>query len=181
MFLSKKILTASYFITLLMLSQALFAQKTGDFGVSLGFEDNGNTRKGRAAALTLALQYSPLNWLSAGIRGGFSHDFNTIMTAEGAGTLRWTFARPGGIPLFAEGFAGASYIYADEDRGKSGVLFSGGAIAGARFAAGRFYAEPFAGYGYPKGFAAGFNIGCVFQTGNRSGSQAAGKTEEAAR
>jgi len=43
------------------------------------------------------------------------------------------------------------------------MVFCGSGAAGARFPAGKFYAEPYVSFGYPRMLGLGVNIGYNFQ------------------
>ncbi|MDR1597076.1 MAG: hypothetical protein LBR99_05155 [Treponema sp.] len=148
-------------ITLTVLvSLAGTAQEAKQLALGLGVDGNMNTRKGAALGGTVSAGYGIIPNLAAGIKIGFSHNFDTIMTLEPEVFARWYFLDSKNISPFVQAGLGTSVFFED---GAVYPAFLGDLSAGLRIPFSRqWYTEAYLRAGYPFIWGAGIIAGYRF-------------------
>ena len=95
-------------------------------------------------------------FFAAGLKTGYSHNFNGIATLEMAALGRWYFLSSEKSRLFAQVEAGADLIFYD---GETFPALLGGLALGWRVPLGSWYLEPLLRVGYPYIWGAGLGFG----------------------
>ncbi|MDR2618030.1 MAG: hypothetical protein LBC62_04085 [Treponema sp.] len=147
-------------ITLIVLVSFAEAQEAKQISLGLSVDGNMNTRKGAALGGTLSAGYGIIPNLAAGIKIGFSHNFDTVMTLEPEAFARWYLWEIKGMSLFAQAGVGASIFFEN-----SAVFpaFLGDLSAGIRIPFNQqWYVEPYLRAGYPFIWGAGIGAGYRF-------------------
>jgi hypothetical protein len=147
------------FILLIILISLVEAQEQKQFALGLGVEGNMNTRKGAALGGIISADYGIIPNLAAGIKFGFSHNFNRILTLEPELFVRWYFWALKDLSVFAQAGLGTSVIFED---GAPHPAVLGDISAGLRIPLGQWYVEPYLRTGYPLIWSAGLGAGYRF-------------------
>jgi hypothetical protein len=153
--------TLLLFVTLIVLVSLVgTAQEAKQIALGLGIDGNMNTREGAALGGAVNAGYGIIPNLAAGIKIGFSHNFDSVMTLEPEVFARWYFLDIKGISLFAQAGVGASIFFEN-----SAVFpaFLGNLGAGIRIPFNQqWYMEPYVRAGYPFIWSAGIGAGYRF-------------------
>jgi hypothetical protein len=144
---------------LIVLVSLVGAQETKQFALGLGVEGNMNTRTSAALGGTASADYGIIPNLAAGIRFGFSHNFDQIMTLEPELFVRWYFWELKGLFFFAQAGLGTAVIF--EDKAAHPAVL-GDIGVGLRIPLNRWYVEPYLRTGYPFIWGAGLSAGYRF-------------------
>lgn len=150
-----------WFIVILMtfLTVIISAQEARQFSLGLGVDGSMNSRKGFALGGSLSLDYGIIQNLCAGIKFGFSHNFDRIMILEPESFVRWYFFSTMKISLFAQADIGASLVFEDL---KLHPTVLGGLTMGVRIPLKDWYVEPYVRGGYPVIWGSGIIAGYRF-------------------
>jgi hypothetical protein len=146
------VLCLLFFITCFFLTPNVCAYD----GIFAGFgaEANAYSHEGAAAGGKLLFGIDLNGYLTAGLKTGFSHNFDTVGVLEPLAFFRYYLPMLKGP--FVEAQAGMAFFFED---GKTYPAFSGGLAAGWRFAFGKdWYLEPSLRGGYPFAWSAGLSI-----------------------
>ncbi|AEF83703.1 conserved hypothetical protein [Treponema primitia ZAS-2] len=167
----KKII--SFLIILLVLTGLASAQtlsaetpvsekKTLKVSIWAGLEWNMNARTLFSLGGILGANYAIKSSFAAGIKNGFSYNFNEIVVLEPEGFFRWYFLQGEAGSIFLQGDLGASFIFADS---RLYMLPLGGISGGIRIYlknSENFFLEPYGRLGYPFVFGIGITGGYSF-------------------
>jgi hypothetical protein len=150
-----------FLLCMLIILTAVFvcAQEAHRIFLGVGIEGNLNSRQDMAMGQHLTFDYGINRVLSAGLKWGFSHNFNQLYVLEPEAFVRWYFKKFSSAFLFLQADLGASIIFSE-----SAVypLMMGGITGGIRFPLNHWYIEPYVRGGYPFMVGAGANIGYRF-------------------
>ncbi|MDR3167704.1 MAG: hypothetical protein LBT93_07155 [Treponema sp.] len=137
----------------------VYTQETHRLSLGVGIEGNLNSRQGMALGKNFSLDYGINRFLSAGMKAGFSKDFNRILIWEPDAFIRWYFKDFSSFLLFVQADLGASIILTDA---RVYPVMLGGISGGIRFPLDKWYVEPYIRSGYPFILGAGMSAGYRF-------------------
>jgi hypothetical protein len=146
-------------VLIILISLVGVAQETKQISLGLGVDGNMNTRKGAALGGAVTADYGIIPNLAAGIKIGFSHNFDSLMVLEPEVFTRWYFPEFKGLFFFVQAGIGTS-IFFENAAVYPAIL--GDLSAGLRIPFKQWYVEPYLRTGYPFIWGAGVSAGYRF-------------------
>jgi hypothetical protein len=147
------------FMALTLSTGTIVSQEAGHFSLGAGIEANLNVREGLSLSENLSFDYGITKTIAAGIKFGYSYNFDEIVVLEPEAFVRWYFWELEGIPLFTQVSLGSSIIFED---GEAHPVVLGGLSAGLRIPLNRWYVESSLRGGYPFIWGIGVSAGYRF-------------------